>query len=367
MTIQTFTAGQTLTADALNTLQASDFNFTKNVQSGTSYTLVLSDLGKLIEFQNTGNSTLTIPPNSSTAFTLGDRVDILLSSVGSLSVVGGDGVTINAEGSLTTLSSRWTRATLIKIGTDSWVMTGGSSAVQTAEIDDGAVTTPKLAAGAVTTVKLADDSVTSAKIVDGTIVNADINASAAIDKTKISGTAITAADTGTVTSTMIADGTIVNADVNASAGIALSKLASGASGQLIIHSSSGVPTATTVSGDVTIDDSGNVQIAADKIVDADINTSAAINKTKISGTAITAADTGTVTSTMIADGTIVNADISTTAAIDLGKLADATIDEKSASYTLALTDKNKFIKMSVTSTANTVTVPTNASVAFPIG
>ena len=135
MTIQTFTAGQTLTADALNTLQASDFNFTKNVQSGTSYTLVLSDLGKLIEFQNTGNSTLTIPPNSSTAFTLGDRVDILLSSVGSLSVVGGDGVTINAEGSLTTLSSRWTRATLIKIGTDSWVMTGGSSAVQTAEID----------------------------------------------------------------------------------------------------------------------------------------------------------------------------------------------------------------------------------------
>ena len=166
---------------------------------------------------------------------------------------------------------------------------------------------------------------------------------------------------------MIADGTIVNADVNASAGIALSKLASGASGQLIIHSSSGVPTATTVSGDVTIDDSGNVQIAADKIVDADINTSAAINKTKISGTAITAADTGTVTSTMIADGTIVNADINASAAIELGKLADATIDEKSASYTLALTDKNKFIKMSVTSTANTVTVPTNASVAFPIG
>ena len=47
--------------------------------------------------------------------------------------------------------------------------------------------------------------------------------------------------------------------------------------------------------------------------------------------------------------------------------ADATINEKSVSYTLALTDKNKFIKMSITSTANTVTVPTNASVAFPIG
>ena len=58
----------------------------------------------------------------------------------------------------------------------------------------------------------------------GAIVNADINASAAIDKTKISGTAITAGDTGTVTSTIIANDTIVNADINTSAQIAYSKL-----------------------------------------------------------------------------------------------------------------------------------------------
>jgi hypothetical protein len=73
-----------------------------------------------------------------------------------------------------------------------------------------------------------------------------------------------------------------------------------------------------------------------------------------------------VTSAKIADGTIVNADVSTAAAIDLGKLADATIDDKAASYTLVLADKNKFIKMNV-ATANTITIPTNASVAFPIG
>jgi hypothetical protein len=62
-------------------------------------------------------------------------------------------------------------------------------------------------------------------IADGTIVNGDINASAAIDKTKISGTAVTLGDSGTVTSTMIANGTIVDADINSSAAIALSKLA----------------------------------------------------------------------------------------------------------------------------------------------
>lgn len=106
-------------------------------------------------------------------------------------------------------------------------------------------------------------TVTSTMIANGTIVNADINSAAAIDKTKISGTAITAADTGTVTSTMILDGTILNAD---------------------------------------------------------INSAAAIDKTKISGTAITAADTGTVTSTMIADGTIVNADVNSSAQIAYSKL-----------------------------------------------
>jgi hypothetical protein len=66
-------------------------------------------------------------------------------------------------------------------------------------------------------------TVTSTMIANGTIVNADINSAAAIDKTKISGTAVTVADSGTVTSTMIADGTIINADINTSAQIAYSK------------------------------------------------------------------------------------------------------------------------------------------------
>ena len=86
----------------------------------------------------------------------------------------------------------------------------------------------------------------------------------------------------------------------------------------------------SLSGDVsgtsgTFDGTGNasitVAIASNTIVDADINTAAAITATKIAGTAVTQADTGTVTSTMIADGTIVNADINTGAAIDWTKIA----------------------------------------------
>ena len=58
---------------------------------------------------------------------------------------------------------------------------------------DGSIDTQHIADSQITLARLASDSVNSSKIVDGSIVNADVNASAAIDATKI-------AD-GTVTST----------------------------------------------------------------------------------------------------------------------------------------------------------------------
>jgi hypothetical protein len=111
----------------------------------------------------------------------------------------------------------------------------------------------------------------------GTIVNADINASAAIDKTKISGTAITAADSGTVTSAMITDGTIVNGDINASAGITYGKLS--------LNSS--ITSADLVDG---------------TIVNADINASAAIALSKLATDPLARANhTGTQAASTISD------------------------------------------------------------------
>ena len=154
----------------------------------------------------------------------------------------------------------------------------------------------------------------------GVIVNADISGSAAIDKTKISGTAITAADTGTVTSEMIADGTIVNADINNSAAIAHSKLASISAGSVLLGNVSNVPTATALSGDVTINSSGVTAISSGVIVNADINASAAIALSKLATGALPTAIT--VASANIVDGTIVDADISGSAEIAVSKLAD---------------------------------------------
>ena len=109
-------------------------------------------------------------------------------------------------------------------------------------------------------------TVTSTMIANGTIVDADINASAAIDKTKISGTAVTIADTGTVTSAMIADATIVNGDISTSAAITHSKLANATAGQILLGTTTtGVITATTVSGDITINGAGVATISANSV------------------------------------------------------------------------------------------------------
>lgn len=148
--------------------------------------------------------------------------------------------------------------------------------------------------------------------------------------------------TGTVTSGMIADGAIVNADINASAAIALSKLASGTSGQIIVANSSGVPTWVSETGDVTISDTGVTAISSGVIVNADINTSAAIALSKLatgtagavvlhnsSGVPTATAISGDISITdagvtAISSGVIVNADINASAAIALSKLASGT-------------------------------------------
>lgn len=75
--------------------------------------------------------------------------------------------------------------------------------------------------------------------------------------------------------------------------------------------------------------------------------------------------TGKVTSTHILDGTIATADIADLA-VTSDKLADLVINAQTASYTLVLTDKNKLVEIS-NAAANTLTVPANASVAFPTG
>ena len=48
-----------------------------NTQTGASYTLALSDAGKLVEMNNAGANTLTVPPNGTIAFPVNTRIDVV--------------------------------------------------------------------------------------------------------------------------------------------------------------------------------------------------------------------------------------------------------------------------------------------------
>ena len=101
---------------------------------------------------------------------------------------------------------------------------------------------------------------------------------------------VTTSDTGSVTSTMISNGTIVDADINSAAAIALSKLASGTSGQVIVANSGGVPTYVTPSGDVTWTNAGVTSIKSNVALSGAptaATATAGTNTTQIATTAFT--------------------------------------------------------------------------------
>jgi hypothetical protein len=82
----------------------------------------------------------------------------------------------------------------------------------------------------------------------------------------LTGTVVTTGDTGSITSLMIADNTIVDGDINTAAAIAHSKLANATAGQVLLGTTTtGVVTATTISGDITIDGGGVASISANSV------------------------------------------------------------------------------------------------------
>jgi hypothetical protein len=102
-------------------------NLSLNAQTGTTYTLALSDAQKLVTLTNASAITLTVPTNSSVAFTIGDQVNLLQLGAGQVTVSGA-GVTLRSEGSKLKLKAQYAIATLIKVGTDEWVVVGNLSA-----------------------------------------------------------------------------------------------------------------------------------------------------------------------------------------------------------------------------------------------
>jgi hypothetical protein len=88
-----------------------------------NYVLVLTDAGKCIEMDNASARTITVPPNSSVAFPVGTLIDLARTGAGSVEVVAGSGVTIQASVGRF-LRAQHSMATLQKRGTNTWRLIG---------------------------------------------------------------------------------------------------------------------------------------------------------------------------------------------------------------------------------------------------
>lgn len=89
-----------------------------------SYTLVLADAGKLVEINSVSNLTVTVPTNASVAFPIGSKIDVLRTNTGTVTFAGDAGVTVNSVDAKLKLNLRYSAASLVKRGTDTWVAIG---------------------------------------------------------------------------------------------------------------------------------------------------------------------------------------------------------------------------------------------------
>jgi hypothetical protein len=128
------TGALTLSGDPTATNHASTKNYAEtslrqiNPQVGTTYTLLLADIGKLVYLNNAAAITLTVPPNSSIAFPIGTQIDIVQGAGGQVTVTPGSGVSIVSADSYRKLAKVYAAATLVKIATDGWLLTGNLAA-----------------------------------------------------------------------------------------------------------------------------------------------------------------------------------------------------------------------------------------------
>ena len=115
------TTAQTLTNKSLTNPVITQ---TINAQTGTTYTLVLSDANKLVQLNNASAITLTLPPS---VFSIGQSVDVYQRGAGQVTFAQGAGVTIRSTGATSTapkLRVQYSAATVICIGVSEFLVVG---------------------------------------------------------------------------------------------------------------------------------------------------------------------------------------------------------------------------------------------------
>ena len=109
---------------AFTWIEQDDTTLSFNAQTGTTYTLVAADLGKLVTASNASPITLTIPPS---VFTTGNTINIQQIGAGQVTFAQGEGVTITSIGATASapkISKQYGAATVICTASNTFTIIG---------------------------------------------------------------------------------------------------------------------------------------------------------------------------------------------------------------------------------------------------
>jgi len=123
-TLAGIAATQTLTN---KTLTSPKINLTLNAQTGTTYTLVAADSGKLVTSSDANPVTITVPPS---VFAAGEQINVQSIGAGLTSFAQGAGVTITSTGATATapiLRAQYSACTIICTASNTFTVIGDLS------------------------------------------------------------------------------------------------------------------------------------------------------------------------------------------------------------------------------------------------
>jgi len=101
-----------------------------NTQTGTAYTLALSDANNIVEMNSASANVLTIPTNAAIPFTIGTLESISQEGVGATTITADTGVTLNGvSAGSTTITDQYSAVSIYKRGTDDWRISGAHGGV----------------------------------------------------------------------------------------------------------------------------------------------------------------------------------------------------------------------------------------------
>ena len=99
-----------------------------NSQTSTTYTLALSDIGRVVEGNNGSAQTFTIPPLTCVTWPVGASLKVYQQGAGQITIAPGSGVTLRSDGNKYKTAAQYAVIDLRMRANDEWVVSGDTAA-----------------------------------------------------------------------------------------------------------------------------------------------------------------------------------------------------------------------------------------------